>query len=187
MDREEGGRRMNGSMDSRFFGAPFLPGILRQMTLEPLSHKEGLCRPRLQVWIARMQGTGGQGCQSPRCSAAQHHNSAAGLPQSQQADRQEDRCVAWRQGMGMEPPAAGTGPEGLASPWGIGGHIPPPPGAVPKQGSPWLFKIHAHMQLGGGEARLPSPSDGELEAGGPGESSFLAPAAPPPRPAAPPT
>ena len=34
----------------------------------------------------------------------------------------------------MEPPAAGTGPEGPASPWGIGGHIPPPPGAVPTPG-----------------------------------------------------
>ena len=62
------------------------------MTLEPLSHKQGLCRPRLQVWIdtcpvtAKLPlgveaGCGGQGggdvSQSPRCSAAQHHDSAA--------------------------------------------------------------------------------------------------------------
>ena len=65
--------------------------------------------------------------------AAQQHNiTTLQLPLSQQADRWEDRCAAWRQGTGMEPPAAGTGPEGLASPWGVGGHIPPPPGGRPQ-------------------------------------------------------
>lgn len=168
-----------------------------ETTLEPLSRTEGLCRPRLQVWIAtcrvmakhlgmraavprclsgsggRMRGTGGAGHESPRCSAAQHHDSVAATePTGRQAGGPMRSLEAGKGGGGrgewslqLLGQAAWTSLS-LGHRWADTSM----PGGHPQVG----FPLAAHMKLGGGGARLPRPSDEEGEAGRHGERAFLA-------------
>lgn len=156
---------MNGYMDSGSLVRPSSQNSQTETTLEPLSRTEGLCR--LQVWIAtcqvtakhlgmraavpsclsgsggRMRGTGGAGRESPRCSAAQHHDSVAATgPTGRQAGGPMRSLEAGNGGGGvgggMEPPAAGTGRMDQPLPGAsVGRYLHAR--AVPKQGSPWLL------------------------------------------------
>lgn len=118
-------------------------------------------------------GDRGQGCQSPRCSAAQHHNSAAGLQSSRQTGR-EDRVPGGRNGDGALQLLGQARKDWPLPGASVGTYLPPR--GRPQAGFSLAVQNPRSHAAGRRQARLPSPQMGNWRLVDPGRArSWLQP------------